>query len=47
MKDGREDVKDDERPSTSTTNENVEKVKKMVMNDRLIIIREVDNDVIK
>ena len=41
---GREDVEDDERPgrpSTSTTDENVEKVKEMVMNDRQITIREV------
>ena len=45
FQDGREDVKDDERPSTSTTDENVEKVKEMVMNDRQIIIREVADDV--
>ena len=46
--DGREDVEDDERlgrPSTSTTDENVEKVKEMVMNDRRITIREVADDV--
>ena len=45
---GREDVEDDERPgrpSTSTTDENVEKVKEMVMNDRRIIIKEVADDV--
>ena len=44
----REDVEDDERPgrpSTSTTDENVEKVKEMVMNDRRITIREVADDV--
>ena len=44
---GREDVEDDERPgrpSTSTTDENVEKVKEMVMNDRQITIREVVDD---
>ena len=45
FQDGREDVEDDERPSTSTTNENVEKVKEMVMNDRRITIREVADDV--
>ena len=48
FQDGREDVEDDERPgrpSTSTTDENVEKVKEMVMNDRRIIIREVADDV--
>ena len=47
FQDGREDVKDDERPgrpSTSTTDENVEKVKEMVMNDRRITIREVADD---
>lgn len=44
FQDGREDVADDERPgrpSTSTTDENVEKVKAMIMNDRRITIREV------
>ncbi|CAG9789599.1 unnamed protein product [Diatraea saccharalis] len=41
-------VEDSERPgcqTTSTTNDNVKKVKEMVMNDRRITIREVDNDV--
>ena len=45
---GREDVEDDERPgrpSTSPTDESVEKVKEMVMNDRQITIREVADDV--
>ena len=42
---GREDVEDNERPSTSTTDENVEKVKEMVMIDRRITIREVADDV--
>ena len=45
---GREDVEDDERPgrpSRSTTDENMEKVKEMVMNDRRITIREVADDV--
>ena len=41
FQDGCEDVEDDERPSTSTTHENVENVKEMVMNDRRITIREV------
>ena len=48
FQDGREDVEDDERPgcpSTSTTDENVEKVKEIVMNDRRITIREVADDV--
>ena len=48
FQDGREDVEDDEhlgRPSTSTTHENVERVKEMVMNDRRITIREVADDV--
>ena len=47
FQDGREDVEDDERPgrhSTSTTDENVKKVKEMVMNDRRIRIREVADD---
>ena len=48
FQDVREDVEDDERPgrpSTSTTDENVEKVKEMAMNDRRITIREVADDV--
>ena len=48
FQDGREDVEDDKRPgrpSTSKTDENVEKVKEMVMNDRRITIREVADDV--
>ena len=45
FQDGREDVEDDERPSTSTTDEDVEKGKEMVMNDRRITIREVADDV--
>ena len=46
FQDGREDVEGDERPSTSTNDNNVEKVKEMVMNDRRITITEVDDDVI-
>ncbi len=45
---GREDVNDDARcgrPSTSTTDENVAKVKKIVMENRRITIREVAEDV--
>ena len=48
FQDGREDVEDDERsgrPSTSTTDENVEKVEEMVMNNRRITIRDVADDV--
>ena len=48
FQDGREDVEDDERPgrpSTSTTDENAEKVKEMVMSTRRITIREVVDDV--
>ena len=48
FQDDREDVEDDERPgrlSTSTTDENVEKVKEMGINDRRITIREVADDV--
>ena len=45
---GREEVNDDARPgrpSTSTTNENTEAVKKIVMENRRITIREVTEDV--
>ena len=45
---GRKEVEDNDcpgRPSTSTTDENVEKVKEMVMYDRRITIREVADDV--
>lgn len=45
---GRESAESDERcgrPSTSTNDENVEKVKKMVMDNRRITIREVSEDV--
>ena len=48
FQDGREDVEDGERPGrprTSTIDENVEKGKEMVMNDRRITIREVADDV--
>jgi len=48
FQDGCKDVEDDERlgrPSTSTTDESIEKVKEMVMNDRRITIREVADDV--
>ena len=45
---GRKEVNDDARPgrpSTSTTNENTEAVKKIVMENRRITIREVAEDV--
>ena len=45
---GREDVNDEAHPgrsSTSTTDENVEVVKKITMENRLITIREVVEDV--
>lgn len=45
---GREDVNDDARPgrpSTSTTDENIEAVKKIVKKNRRITIREVAEDV--
>ena len=47
FQDGREDVEDDERagrPRTSTTDENAEKVKEMVINDRRITFREFADD---
>lgn len=48
FQDGREDVEDDERsgcPSISTTDENVEIVKAMVMDDHRITSRAVADDV--
>ena len=42
----REDVNDDSRPgrpNTSTTDKNIEPVKKMILNNRRITIREVAN----
>ncbi|KAG5308114.1 SETMR methyltransferase, partial [Acromyrmex insinuator] len=45
---GREDVNDEERagrPSTSTTDENIDEVKKIVLANRRITIREVAKDV--
>ena len=48
FKEGREDVNDDVRlgrPSTSTIDENIEAVKKMMLDNRRITIREVANDV--
>lgn len=44
---GREDVNDEERagrPSTSTTDENIDEVKKIVLADRRITVREVAED---
>ena len=48
FKEGREDVNNDARPgrpSTSTTDENIEAVKKMILNNCRITIREVADDV--
>ena len=45
---GREDVNDDapsSRPSTSTTDEHIEAVKKMILDSRRITIREFTDDV--
>ena len=45
---GREDVHDERRsgrPSTSTTNENVEAVKKLVLENRRVTIKEVAKEV--
>ena len=44
---GREDVSDEERsgrPSTSTTDENIDEVKKLVLANRRITVREVAED---
>ena len=48
FKEGKEDVNDDAYPgrsSTSTTDENIEAVKKMIVDNRRIIIRMVTDDV--
>ena len=48
FKEGREDVNDDAYPgrlSTSTTDENIEKVKKMILDNRRITIRLIADDV--
>ena len=48
FKEGREDVNDDacpDRPSTSTTDINIEAVNKMILDNRRITIREVAADV--
>ena len=49
FKEGREDVSDDARrpdhPSTSTTDENIKAVKKMILDNRRITIRDVADDV--
>ena len=47
FKKGREDVNDNARPgrpSMSTTDENMEAVKKMILNNRRITIQEVTDD---
>ena len=49
FKEGREDVSDNAcpgRPSTSTTDEIIDAVKKMILNNRRITIREVADDVV-
>ena len=48
LKEDREDINDDarpRRPSTSTTNENIEAVKKVILDNRRIIIKEVADDI--
>ena len=48
FKEGREDVRDDARPgrpSTLTTDKNIEAVKQMLLNNRRTTIREVGDDV--
>ena len=48
FKEGREDVNDNARtggPSTSTTDENIEAVKKMILDNRRITTGEVADDV--
>ena len=48
FKEGREDVKDDarlDRPSKSTNDENIKAVKKMILDNRRIFIREVADDI--
>ena len=45
FKEGREDDNSTGRPSTSTTDDNVEQVKKMILENRRITIREVADDV--
>ena len=48
FKEGREDVNDDARPgrpNTSTTDENIEAVKKIILDNRRINIRENVDDV--
>ena len=49
LKEGQEDVNDDahsDRPSITTTDENIEAVKKMVLDNHPITIREVADDVV-
>ena len=48
FKEGLEDINDDARPgrlSTSTTDENIEAVKKIILDNRRITIREIADDV--
>ena len=49
FKEGREDVNDDahpDHPSTSTTDENIEEVKKTILDNRQITIRKVADDIV-
>ena len=48
FKEGRKDINDDDRPgrpNTLTTNESIEAVKKMILDNSRITIREIGNDV--
>ena len=45
FKEGRKDVNDEDRQSTSTTDENIEALKKIILYNRPITIREVSDDV--
>ena len=45
IKEGREDVNDDARPGRSITDENIEAVKKKILKNRGITIREFADDV--
>ena len=48
FKEGREDVNDDDRPGrsrTSTTDENIESLRKLILDNRRINCREVADDI--
>ena len=44
FKEGREDMEDDPRPSTSKTEENAERVRQKVRNDRHLTVRMIANE---